>query len=117
MGQNKVSFEIAKILKEVGYPQSQCSPQYKENGELENGFTDLGEGCYYAPTYLDVWLWLWRKGRFKISLDECLGVCVIYDTAILDYRKNGDIYSFKYTDPEKSIIAAIDYLVENDLIK
>lgn len=102
----RVSFEVAKALKEAGYPQSQFAPQYKENGEFENGLTDLGEGCYYAPTYTDVWLWLWREKGVKIDI-----MSRYYAMAIIEDS------SFCENDPEKAIIAAIKYLVNENLLK
>lgn len=121
MDQKRVSFEVAKAIKEAGYPQSFYCPQYKENGELENGFTDLGEGCIYAPTYIDVWLWLWREKKKSISI-----ICDEDDRLEANWYVNaekliGGIGSFTeqvfFEDPEDAIIAAIEYLVDNDLVK
>lgn len=110
MKQKKVSFEVAKHLEEVGYPQSQFAPQYKENGELENGFTDLGEGCVYAPTYLDVWLWLFNEKNIVIEPK-----CRINDNGNY-YWENGWI-DCTYYDQEEAIVAAIEYIVKDNLIK
>lgn len=104
----RVSFKVAKALKEAGYPQGSYCPQYKENGEPENGFTDLGEGCIYAPYYLDVWLWLWREKGIALDPDE-VGNDWYIDSAILPMET--------YPDPEEAIIAAIEYLVNSNLIK
>lgn len=111
MGQKLVSFKVAKAIKEVGYPQSIYCPQYKENGELENGFTDLGEGYIYAPTYLDVWLWLWSK-NIRIELctsaeNEDLTACYI----------RGKATEQDFASPEEAIIYAIDFLIDNDFVK
>lgn len=86
-----VTFEVAKALKDAGYPQdiSQTSQGYSINsfgyydepydydaldsyhhtspGELLyfDDMCEFQEGCEYcvAPTYLEVWLWLWRAKK------------------------------------------------------
>lgn len=110
----RVSFEVAKAIKDAGYPQPSYCPQYKEDGEFENGFTDLGEGVYYAPTYLEVWLWLWREKNIYIDIDH-----IVSDDMIAAIKCNSECVS-KYIeseDPEEAIIEAIVYIVDNDLIK
>lgn len=133
----RVSFEVAKHLKEVGYPQEHNAPCYiTENctksynleiitNELRLRLKTYKEGQYieefqfsdkrckpprcYAPTYLDVWLWLWREKKIYIGLEAESyphdGMCV---PSYIDAP---------YSDPEEAIIAAIEYLVTNDLIK
>lgn len=110
MGQKRVSFKVAKAIKNAGYPQSIYCPQYKENGELENGFTDLGEGYIYAPTYLDVWLWLW--GEKKVAVP----ITCNKEERWSSYGLFSSIYE-DYPCPEEAIIAAIEYLVDNNLLK
>lgn len=118
----RVSFKVAKALKKAGYPQGTSKYLYDIDGTFASKY-DYEQWNINTltkidmPTYLEAWLWLWREGKFKIDLDECFGVCMIYDTTILDYRRNGDIYEFKYTDPEEAIEKAIVYLVDNNLIK
>ncbi len=88
MEQKRVSYTVAKAIKEAGYPQYE--------NELEGVPKVL-----YVPTYFDVWLWLWREKE--------LTRMAIWDK-IADIKGN-------YFDPEEAIIAAIDYLVDNNLIK
>lgn len=91
----RVSLKVAKAIKEAGYYFST---------EVNEYFTK------YFPTYLDVWLWLWREKEIRIEAKyhfDDNGECC---------WTNGYI-DVDYTDPEEAIIAAIEHLVENDLIK
>lgn len=105
-----VSFEVAKIIKEAGYPQDRQRYQYGYEGNLVDLVRDGGI-CYgpVAPTYLDVWLWLWREKKvyFGVNAEEYPhdGMC------INDYEDR------PYADPEEAIENAIMFLVKNDLIK
>lgn len=106
--QKRVTFEVAKAIKEAGYPQNikEC-PFYNEEGTLLGGDYDFWKFSkkfslfYIVPTYLSVWLWLWREKHIAIEAD--------YSFANND-RKD-------FNDPEETIIAAIEYLVENKLLK
>ena len=65
----RVSFEVARSLKEAGYPQD-IQEVYKENGEYFVSYVKYSN-TFAAPTYLDVWLWLWREKRFlKILITQ-----------------------------------------------
>lgn len=59
--------------------------------------------------YLEVWLWLWREKGIKIELSVLSSgnVCPL----------NQYIPVEEYSCPEEAIIAAIDYLVNNNLIE
>lgn len=61
----RVSLKVAKALKEAGYPQTDLSCWYDAFGTV---FTvrPRNESYYVAPTYLEVWLWLWRKKDLRI---------------------------------------------------
>lgn len=104
----RVSFKVAKTIKEAGYPQCitgiGTSLWYTENGEFTDGC--LKDAYIICPTYLEVWLWLWREKKFSIDVD-----CYNCD------KWTTDVNGIEFDDPEKAIIAAIEYLVENDLIK
>lgn len=106
----RVSFEVAKYLKEIGYPQEiwKYCWFYNESGELLN----ISITGYYgipAPTYLEVWLWLWREKKIYIGLEAESyphdGMCV---PSYIDAP---------YSDPEDALIAAIEYLVNNKILK
>lgn len=133
----RVSFKIAKAIKEAGYPQDmeQVSYGYSINsfgyfddpydydalynyhrthpGETINFdlMCRFEEGCEYcvAPTYIEVWLWLWREKKIYFGIESesypHTGTCL------------NDYEDIPYLDPEEAIIAAIEYIVENNLIK
>lgn len=120
----RVSYKIAKALKEAGYPQEWNDTEffYTENGELKRG--DDYEGnpiediMYYqryavpAPFVMEIWLWLWREKKINIDISKGLGIDV------RSWVEEGrEARMFKRYDPEEAIIAAIDYLVANKLLK
>lgn len=113
----RVSFEVAKAIKDAGYPQSNMrNTFFNKQGELlvVTNINDRIEYDIYAPTYLDVWLWLCReKGIYLNTNTQRSGiVCVYLDDTIIHKIKD-----MKLTDPEEAIIAAIEYLTDNNLIK
>lgn len=98
MAQKRVPFKVAKALKEAGYPQ--------------NDYDEM-IGSITKPTYIDVWLWLWMEKKIRIEL-------VIDDITDKSYpivNRQHDWLFDSDEDPEESIIAAIDYLADNNLIK
>lgn len=132
----RVSFEVAKYLKEVGYPQDkyECNEgyaisevRYQEYDSFDESWywytahpgTDLifgtnyfypencGEYCV-APYYLAVWLWLWREKKIIVMVSKCTCFISIDD---------GLISGIPNKDPEESFASAIDYLVKNKIIK
>lgn len=125
MEQKIVSLEVAKAIKKAGYPMRKviCGRyrgepvMYDEEPDEEN-WADCD--AWYLPTYLDVWLWLWRKKGIEIELNGN-----VYQRIVDCYKPlrempwDYDEESNPPTslDPEEVIIAAIEYLVDNDLIK
>lgn len=109
----RVSYQVAKAIKEAGYPQE----------ELENPdshwFYDEDNKCdILRMTYLEVWLWLWREKKIRIEPDD--NKYKIYDatewTDTLGYHlieMSGNVF----IDPEEAIKQAIEYLVDKNLIK
>lgn len=81
-----VTFEQSRILKEKGFPQPDECPSYKENGELENGLTDLGEGCYYAPSLSLVQKWLIEEKGYIVNVVPAMD----WDDSKMEY------YNFHY---------------------
>jgi len=55
-----VTFELAKKLKEAGYPQDNYTREYDESGVLFRLI--VGRPFFVAPTYADVFDWLIGKG-------------------------------------------------------
>lgn len=115
----RVSFKVAKTLKESGYPQIFIDYAYYEDNKL-HGTEDPYNNCHtiiaYAPTYLEVWLWLWQEKCIKIDVTTYFDSVKGYKSlaTILCYKNT---YSIERDTPEEAIIAAIEYLVDNDLIK
>lgn len=111
----RVSFKTAKVLKEAGYPQyGHCEKYYDSCGKIVDKMCDMRKLVFQCPTYLEVWLWLWREKKITIDVVALAGGS--YGAFILKFgeRLNSQI---KFDDPEEAIIAAIEHLVENDLIK
>lgn len=102
----RVSFKVAKAIKEAGYPQD----------ELENPdshwFYDEETKCnILRVTYLEVWLWLWREKKICINCNYDK-----YNFPPMWWCNNEDRINYNtpnFDDPEEAIIAAIEYLVDN----
>lgn len=104
----RVSFKVAKVLKEAGYPQEDLSEcyQYPEDNSA------IPLACFACkPTYLEVWLWLWQNKNIHIELLDSKITTQCY--ASINDSKD----TFLFASPEEAIIAAIEYLVDNNLIK
>ena len=120
MAQKIVSFEVAKAIKEAGYPQA-TEYWYTKDGELCYSLSDLDEVGYIScPSYIDAWLWLWRKKEIRICLEDAKNPkepeidrgCYVGTNQL-----GGICSSQEFADPEDGIVDIIDYLVENKLIK
>lgn len=127
MEQKRVTFKVAKAIKEAGYSQHPNISEYwyvtehsepifdepyEKAGTLVDDW-DFATNMIAAPTYLDVWLWLWREKKACISILFAEGNC-----GIEIWYKKTFLRDFEDTfDPEEAIAGAIDYLVDNDLIK
>lgn len=112
----RVSFNVTKAIKEAGYPQEKLTDKVylvncDKEGKLAHYNSALFYDCVVAPTYLDTWLWLWREKNIKIDIDYCINKCAIFDIT------QEVIYARTFNDPEEAIIAAIEYLVDNKLLK
>lgn len=126
----RVSFKTAKALKEAGYPQGvlpkilkeKSFPMYYNEDFVPNYVyfyayyittfdTNL---CVACPTYLEVWLWLWREKKIYLNTNtQRKGiVCVYWDDTIIH-----EVKDMRLTDPEEAIASAIENMVDNDLIK
>lgn len=112
----RVSFKVAKAIKEAGYPQyGHCEEFYDSHGNVVSKMCDMHKLVYPRPTYIEVWLWLWREKKIKTLLSP------VFDDDGNDRDKVWIAIEAKefdeYDDPEEAIIAAIEYLVDNNLIK
>lgn len=123
MGQKRVSFEVAKAIKEAGYNEP-CDMYYHIYDSVYDSQMSLemtGNGCadflnsnnHYrcaAPCALDVWLWLWREKKIETEIyNDGVGL-----TAQIRIQGRPQFF---IKDPEEAIIAAIEYLAEKSLIK
>lgn len=117
-----VSFEEAKYLKEAGYPQGLSRFLYNKDGYKEAGSLLSRYECEQlnldtstkidAPYAVDVWFWLWREKKKWIDVSFSL------DEGNWTFMQNPSPCDCGlYNDPEEAIIAAIEYLVDSDLIK
>lgn len=82
---------------------------------------DFSTDFLAAPTYLEAWLWLWRKKKISVGIncDEDSRLEKHWYTTA--EKLTGEIGAFTdevfFSDPEEAIIAAIEWLVRNNLIK
>ena len=122
----RVSFNVAKAIKKAGYPQEKKdgTALYPVNGEFK------GKLCGYnsdaperdklsivAPTYFEVWLWLWREKKCYIQHELCFRSDNESSFVCIDKINNIAWVKSLSEDPEEAIIAAIERLVEKDLLK
>lgn len=120
----KVSFKVAKAIKEAGYPDTFITDENENQiyvlfsdepynyltyqsasiqGYLNEWYlTRLNIEWYFAPTYLEVWLWLWREKKINVTpeYDQISG---LFSSCGFSERE----------DPEEAIEAAIEFLVNN----
>ena len=122
----RVSFKVAKAIKSAGYPQEKKdgTALYPVKGEFK------GKLCGYnsdaperdklsivAPTYFEVWLWLWREKKCYIQPELCFKSNNESSFVCIDKINHIALVKSSSQDPEEAIIAAIEYLVENNLLK
>ena len=123
-----VSFEIAKKLKEKGYPQIKRNAfaMYDNEGEMyslcsalgeEYWYDDFDETDYVAPTISQVLKWLFDEKQLFINVD--CNICDHFGLYFKVYKKSketwdecttGDDY-FKH--PTEAIFAGIEYIIDN----
>lgn len=115
----RVSFDVAKWLKDIGYPQS--------TGEGDVYFDKEGEIWFYnselhdtiqepvfcsCPYYLEAWRWLWTEKRIFIEPWSSCGLCYV------DFLgDHGVELVYSGTDPEEAIVAAIDVIARMNNIE
>lgn len=136
----RVSFKVAKALKEAGYNEP-CDMYYHiyddsdiVDGEYESQMSleATGDGCqsflnalnHYrcaAPYAFEVWLWLEKDKGTIIHPDSTYVEDGTVKYATITHLDQEDFHSvgskFKYDSSEEAIIAAIEYLVDNNLLK
>ena len=122
----RVSFNVAKAIKQAGYPQEKKdgTALYPVKGEFK------GKLCGYnsdaperdklsivAPTYFEVWDWLWREKKCYIQPELCFKSNNESSFVCIDKINHIALVKSSSQDPEEAIIAAIEYLAENNLLK
>ena len=111
-----LSFKVAKKLFELGYftdtdTVMKTIDLFEKDGKcmstsvMRSGSMRTTMEC--MTTFLDVWLWLWRKKNIRIIIDENDVVYVWKGD-----RKVGS-YSIGLDDPEFLIEAAIDGIIDD----
>lgn len=122
MTQKLVTYKIAKALKEAGYPQefnvfggTTCHYKNENTIQYHSAIGSYENVECAAPTYTSAWLWLWKEKKICIN-------CNLDKYNLIPQwwcnNENGISYNTpNFDDPEEAIIATIEYLVENNLIK
>lgn len=117
----QVSYKVAKAIRNVGYPQGNTDKCYlttdhnhfyKEGQIVENEdgeWTVLTKNLADIPTYIDVWLWLWKEKSTYIQVGR--------EYCTLSFKWGDSCTFIMQATPEETIEKAIEYLVENDLIE
>lgn len=104
----RVSFGMAKYLKKVDY-KFIPAPSSCFTNDTNSWYDEDDDELYTLPYVMEVWLWLWREKDIRIVAGNL--TCFIWQDT--EY----EVIETAYSDPEEAIIAAIKYLVDNDLIK
>lgn len=122
-----VSYKIALAIKRAGYPQGNTDKCYlttdhnhfyKEGQIVENEdgeWSVLTKNLADIPTYIDVWLWLWREKNIQIH--NCTNDTIIRLVDVKPYRTIYLFYNAYGKDPEEAVITAIEYIVNESLLK
>ncbi|MCQ2257868.1 MAG: hypothetical protein MJZ41_07745 [Bacteroidaceae bacterium] len=121
----RVSFAVAKVIKEAGYPQElkEGTIFYCENGlrdKYNSELYELFDPMYcVCPYVLDVWLWLWREKGIRFDVEDLWDAELSYPERGCASNTNqlGGICTPEVSDPEEAIEKAIKCLVTNDLLK
>lgn len=113
-----VTYEVASVLKDAGYPQepcANCTVYDKEGNQAETH--DLCDGFTLAPSYIEAWLWLWKVKGIRISVDYTQATDDTFDCWTKLNEEHIKELDCTSDDPELAIENTIKYLVKNNLIK
>ena len=123
MNEDFVPFELAKKLKEKGYPQ-RCGGKYdmigacyfKDGRLYEDGCIAPIEDCFTAPRIDQVLKWLREEKKIHIAID-IWGRTWGYDILTLPSGSSSHwtAYDDKINSYEQSALAGIEYVLD-DLI-
>ena len=104
-----VKFELAKLLKEKGFPLKNTGYAYNKNGELVDPCFSIWE-CE-APTIAEIVMWLYEKHGIWISVDYDQEIQWYYN--IVDISEEGGYLVDKFNSHIAAYLAAIDYTLNN----
>lgn len=120
-----VSFEIAKKLKEKGFPQKTAGRYnmidcfFHEDGKLffNGGACDVNE-AYTAPTISQVLKWLREEKKIHVAIDimkaytEAKLIYWGYNIVLIDKY---EVYHFEWNSNsfEQAAIVGIEYILDN----
>lgn len=110
----RVSFKVAQAIKEAGYPQDYGDFYYDYNKCIQKRGNCYVNCKCVAPTYIEVGFWLWREKKISISTSKLENT---FGCLVLTNLNKPLFIADNLSDPEEAIIAAIEYLVDKDLIK
>ena len=118
--EDRVTFEIAKLLRDKGFPQNtleiDCNVCYKYNGKLCNNAKSMSgvdrEISYMAPTIQMVLKWLREVHDIAIET-KWEHLCYAYIKPMTSKPSEEDYYQCESSKYEKACEAAIKYVLEN----
>lgn len=87
--------------------------------EIKDYLLSVGYPIQEKIYYIEVWLWLWREKGIRFDVENLWDAEFSYPERGCASNTNqlGGICTPEVSDPEEAIIASIDYLVDNGLIK
>jgi hypothetical protein len=118
-----VSFEIAKKLKEKGYPQVKKNTiaMYNEVGnwyslvknlaDFEYSFEDFDEHDYVCPTISQVLKWLRKEKKIHIIIPASSDESYWWEARDFN-REISEYYDTEYTSYEEAALAGIEYVLD-----
>lgn len=132
----RVSSKITKVLKDAGYPLERFQTVSREQFEAGHGYKYSTDKNYYSespsilypedndaidmydcPFCFDAWLWLWKTKKICLEIEKAhTHDLYIQRDCVCGTEQCGGFYTQEFADPEEAIIAAIEYLCDNDLI-
>lgn len=121
-----VSFELAKKLKEKGFPQRTFgnynmvgSTYYQDGRHYKYGCVCDKEDAYTAPTIAQVLKWLFDEKQLFVNID--CNICDKFGLFFTIYKKGEETWEAcwydenYYNKPEEAAIAGIEYVL-NEII-
>lgn len=126
-----VSFEVAKLLKEKGFPQDPdiCNTAYTWKGKMSNNaksfmpniYSIIPSRCYFiAPTLQMAIQWLRRVKNIYVQVDldswalgTHSGYYIVIQSTNSGFEEISPCEQVFFDEPEEAVEAAIKYCLEN----